>query len=222
MTELPGYRVVLINPDDQTERLYLVVEKVLADYTTERVNVHRVPRATVSDFDSLDHQLRLIGYRRTGDWYQMPGIGGVASVEPLSPAAPAAEPSARGLEPTPPSSSNFPGPAYPDMSDFRVLAQTHGSMARMSWAEASRRDLVDGILDIAEAQRARALMFTPRGGLPEVLLVSDIYSVDKRGSGLNIVVDVGFIDGDGDRAMACLVGPRGRMKKIFAAAGYPL
>ncbi len=97
MTELLDYGVVLVNPDDQTERLYLVVEKVLADYATERVNVHRVPRATVTDLDGLDHRLRLIGYRRTGDWYKMPGIGGVAGVEPLSPAAPAAEPSARGM-----------------------------------------------------------------------------------------------------------------------------
>jgi hypothetical protein len=40
-----------------------------------------VAKNQISDFNDLDTQIWQIGYRRTGDWSKMPGVGGMASVE---------------------------------------------------------------------------------------------------------------------------------------------
>ncbi|MFW6041824.1 MAG: hypothetical protein ACOC8M_02370 [Guyparkeria sp.] len=103
-----------------------------------------------------------------------------------------------------------------------VLAETHGALAPMSWAAASRRDLIDGMLAITEDQDGRLLAFVPRGGgLAVVIPVSNLVAMTKRASAFNTVVDVEF-DSDDGRDTICIVGPRGRMKKIAAAAGHPL
>lgn len=103
-----------------------------------------------------------------------------------------------------------------------VLAETHGALAPMSWAAANRRDLIDGMLAVTEDQEGRLLAFVPRGGgLGVVVPVPSIVAVTKHASALNTVIDVEF-DSDEGRDTVCLVGPRGRMKKIAAAAGHPL
>ena len=103
-----------------------------------------------------------------------------------------------------------------------VLAKTHGALAPTSWAAARRADLIDGVLAVVEDRDGRLLAFTPRGGGPAAVIdVSSIVSVIKQASAFNTVVDVEF-DSDGMRETICLVGPRGRMKKIATAAGHPL
>jgi hypothetical protein len=103
-----------------------------------------------------------------------------------------------------------------------VLAQTRGSLAPMPWANAQRSDLSDGVLAIVDDPQERLMAFVPRGGgLALVLPVSSITSATKRASALNTVVDVDIGD-HGDRETICIVGPRGRMKRIFAAAGHTL
>lgn len=54
-----------------------------------------------------------------------------------------------------------------------------------------------------------------------VIPVASIVAMTKRASAINTVVDVEF-DSDEGRDTICLAGPRGRMKKIAAAAGHPL
>jgi hypothetical protein len=103
-----------------------------------------------------------------------------------------------------------------------VLAETHGALAPTSWAAARRADLIDGVLAVVEDRDGRLLAFAPRGGGPAAVIdVASIVSVIKQASAFNTVVDVEF-DSDGMPETICLVGPRGRMKKIAAAAGHPL
>jgi hypothetical protein len=103
-----------------------------------------------------------------------------------------------------------------------VLVETHGSLAPMSWDAASRRDLVDGVLAIVEDHGGKLMAFIPRGdGYPITFATSEITAVSKRASAFNTVVDV-QIKYDDESHTLCLVGPRGRMKRIFATAGHAI
>jgi hypothetical protein len=161
--------------------------------------------SVLTDLDDLNWRVQQLGYVVIDGWSQTPS-GGMASVKPVDDSAAhvgGATDSTFAQEP-------------------KLLAHTHGSMAHMSWASTRRRDLIDGVLAVVEEQGSRYLLFTPRGGQPAALPVSSIYAVEKHASALNTIVDVGFVDAEGNRAVVCLVGPRGRMKTIFAVAGYPV
>ena len=103
-----------------------------------------------------------------------------------------------------------------------VLAETHGVLAPTPWAAARRADLIDGVLAVVEDRDGRLMAFAPRGGGPGAVIdVLSIVSVTKQASAFNTVVDV-ELESDGMHETISLVGPRGRMKKIAAAAGHPL
>ena len=103
-----------------------------------------------------------------------------------------------------------------------VLSETNGALGPTSWAVVQRSDFVNGVLAVVEDSQGRLFAFIPRGGSPPaVLFVSSIVAVSKQASGFNTVVDVEF-ESDGERDTICLVAPRGRMKKIAAAAGHPI
>jgi hypothetical protein len=92
----------------------------------------------------------------------------------------------------------------------------------MSWDAASRRDLVDGVVAIVEDDGGKLIAFIPRGGGYAITFAtSEITAVSKRASAFNTVVDVQIND-DGESHTFCLVGPRGRMKRIFATAGHAI
>jgi hypothetical protein len=103
-----------------------------------------------------------------------------------------------------------------------VLVQTHGALAFSSWAEAQRSDLIDGVFAVVEDRQGRILSYIPLGGDSVLAVpVPNIVSVHKRASGFNTVIDMEVLD-EGERGTICLVGPRGRMRKICGAVGHQL
>jgi hypothetical protein len=46
--------------------------------------------------------------------------------------------------------------------------------------------------------------------------------VKRIAAALQIVVEIVFVDDEGNSHLITLIGPRGRVKKIFAFIGYPL
>ena len=84
--------------------------------------------------------------------------------------------------------------------------------------------MTKGHLSVVAYEGDVALMFeTLEAGITHVIPQQDLLRVGKVKGGLNTIVDVvGHTpDHDGDWTL-CFVGPRGRMRKIFAGVGHPL
>jgi hypothetical protein len=113
----------------------------------------------------------------------------------------------------------------PPQEDLTVIAESSAGCYPGRFAEyVSSRGarMTNGRLAAVELDGDIALMFATREEGP--LLVGtkeDLFRVAKVKSGLNIVVEVVAKEGDGEVTM-CFVGPRGRMRKIFAGVGHPL
>ncbi|WP_217921777.1 hypothetical protein [Miltoncostaea oceani] len=79
--------------------------------------------------------------------------------------------------------------------------------------------ITNGHLAAVEQDGNLALMFATREEGPLFAIANeDLRRADKVKSGLNTVVEVVAKDGE----TVCFVGPRGRMRKIFAGVGHPL
>lgn len=103
-----------------------------------------------------------------------------------------------------------------------VLAQTSASIGNITWQYMRRKDLVNGALAAVDLDGERALVFSSGPGEQVTLRETDIAEVTKVGSGFNIVVDVVYGDPLIEPGFLCFVGPRGRMKTIFATLGHPI
>lgn len=73
-------RVELLNDGSD---VILRIGMQLPNYTVQNMSEHRVPKSRLTSFEKLDAELMRVGYRRTGDWHNVPG-GGIATVESIA------------------------------------------------------------------------------------------------------------------------------------------
>lgn len=103
---------------------------------------------------------------------------------------------------------------------YKVLVQTSASFGTASWYLQPRFE--DGRLEVAARGGERALVFHRRSAGLLTLDEENILQVRKVKRGLNTVVDVDVRNSSGGVTTVCFVGPRGRMKTVFATLGHPI
>jgi hypothetical protein len=104
----------------------------------------------------------------------------------------------------------------------KVLAQTSAAIGSMAWEAMRRQDLVNGVLAAVDMSGQRALVFSSDPDHQLTIPDTAILQVSKVASGLNIIVDVLYGNLWSQTDMLCFIGPRGRMKTIFATVGHPI
>lgn len=113
----------------------------------------------------------------------------------------------------------------PTQEDLTVIAESSAGCYPGRFAEyVSSRGarMTNGRLAAVELDGDLAPMFATREEGPILVgTKEDILRAAKVQGGLNSAVEVVAKEGDGEVAL-CFVGPRGRMRKIFAAVGHPL
>lgn len=115
--------------------------------------------------------------------------------------------------------ANFREAARPEP---KLLTQTSASMGMLPWEYQRRQDLEVGSLSVVELNGQRTLVFSGRRPELFTLEANQIATVTKVASGFNVIVDVIFGATIAEVAAVCFVGPRGRMKTIFATLGHPI
>jgi hypothetical protein len=102
-----------------------------------------------------------------------------------------------------------------------IHERTSGEIGDGPWVPGQRMQI--GYLFAATVDGEPYLAFeVAPGNVPISLAKSQLVAVRKRGSGLNIVVDVDVRAPEGDVVTLAIVGTRGRVKKIFAFMGFPI
>lgn len=109
--------------------------------------------------------------------------------------------------------------------ELRVIVDTSAGHYPGGWGEYTATPgaaMTNGRLGAVEVDGAASLLFVTRDGMPmfigdEANLIGA--AVVKRA--LNTIVEVACTQAGKERTV-CFVGPRGRMRKIFAAVGHPL
>lgn len=111
------------------------------------------------------------------------------------------------------------------LEDLTVIVESSAGFFPGRWAEYLRvrgARMTNGQLAAVERGGDLLLMFATREEGPLVAIDQEgLLRAAKVKSGLNTAVEVVAKDGDGEMTL-CFVGPRGRMRKIFAGVGHPL
>jgi len=102
-----------------------------------------------------------------------------------------------------------------------IVVRTSADFGDGSWTPGMPMHRGSLWVGTVEGQRVLAFDLSP-GRVLFGFTAPELTTVRRVASGLNIAVECGVADWGGSPRTFTLVGPRGRMKKAFAAVGRPL